>query len=485
MKSLTAKITAVLMALLLTLSLLPAVSIAAAENDDGTADALPLGDINADGETNVQDGVLMQRILANLETDEGYLSRADLNDDGEINVQDGVLMQRLLANLTGKDDKEDIWIATWGTAMLTAAAEQTPTKPALANNTVRQQIRVSIGGDQLRLVLSNEYGATDLVIEEIKISRIDNPASYNVRLDTEKALTVGGKSSFTIPAGKRVTTDVINYRFAPLEDLAITMKLGSVPSTLTCHTASRCSTWVVSGNHVSDNNYSGNQEMTAWYFITELDTLADPDGGAIVCLGDSLTDGASVTTNGFARYTDELARQLQADDELNNLSVINMGIGGTALYTYGGDIAGTRRANRDVLGVPGVKYCILYMGINDIGGARTDISQNIINEYKSIIERCHNNGIKIFGCTLTPMKGNDYYTDLHERIRLKVNEFVMSDDSGFDGYIDLSSAVASPSDPAQIDRKYVSVWNDYLHFNDSGYKFVGKTVYERLKEYIK
>ena len=223
--------------------------------------------------------------------------------------------------------------------------------------------------------------------------------------------------------------------------------------------------------------------MTAWYYICELDTMASADSGVVVCLGDSLTDGASVTTNGFSRYTDELARQLQADSNLSNLAVVNSGIGGTPLLG-GWSAAGSARFSRDVLNIPGAKYCVLFYGVNDIGAAGSDISQNIINEYKSMIKKCHDKGIKVIGCTITPFKGNSYYSDSHEKIRLKVNEFIMSKDSGFDGYIDLSSAVASSSDSAKMDSKYVSVWNDYLHFNDSGYKFVGKTVYEHIKEYI-
>ncbi len=376
------------------------------------------------------------------------------------------------------------WIAAWGTAMLTAAAEQTPTNPGLSGNTVRQQVRVSAGGEKLRLVISNEYGRSELKIENIRIAKIPNPKKPAITLDTEKVLTVDGKSSFSVPAGKRVTTDVIDFEFEALSDLAITMKLGSVPDMITCHTASRCSAWVIKGDHVSDNDYGSFQEMTAWYFIAEVDTLAEEDAGVLVCLGDSLTDGASVTTNGFSTYPQELARQFLADPELENISVINMGIGATALYIYGGDIAGSRRANRDVLKVPGIKYCVLLMGVNDIGAAQNDISSDIIKEYKSIIKRCHERDIKVFGCTITPFKGNSYYSDLHEKIRLAVNEFVLSDGSGFDGVIDLSSAVASKDDPAKMDKKYVSVWNDYLHFNDNGYKYVGKTVYGKLKEYL-
>ncbi len=390
---------------------------------------------------------------------------------------------------TKEDDKmtqikNEIWLATWGTAMLTPGDEQIPKNPTLANNTLRQQIRVSVGGNKLRLVISNEYGQSDLEINSLILARIDNPKSHEVDLDSQVALTYNSKKSFKVPAGKRITTDEIDFEFAPLEDLAITMKLGAVPSTLTCHTASRCSTWIVKGDHAKDNSFTNIEEMTSWYFITELDTMASKESGAIVCLGDSLTDGASVTTNAFARYTDELARQLQNDDKLNNLSVVNMGIGATALYTYGGDIAGTNRANRDVLKVPGVKYCVLFMGVNDIGGAQSDISDNIIREYKSIIDRCHKQGIKVIGVTITPFKGNGYYSDLHEKIRKKVNKFVLSKDSGFDACIDMCELVASKADPDKMSVTYVSPWNDYLHFNHQGYRLIGKTVYQHLKELI-
>ena len=447
-----------------------------------------LGDVDSDGALTLSDAVAILRYLAKLDATAGTgfnINAADVTKDGSVNLSDAVKILRILAKLDEPVKADEIWIATWGAAMLTPGAEHIPSNPSLNGNTVRQQIRVSVGGNKLRLVLSNEYGSSPLVIEDIRIARLSNPSSFNVQLDTEKSLTCNGSSSFTVPAGQRITTDVLEYDFNALEDLAITIKLGSVPNTLTCHTASRCSTWVVSGNHVSDNNFFGCKEMTSWYFITELDTMASEGSGAVVCIGDSLTDGASVTTNGFARYTDELARQLQADYALNNISVVNSGIGATSLMGWGS--AGSARFDRDVLNIAGVKYCILYYGVNDIGYANGDISGNIIDTYKSMIQKCHNNGIKIYGCTITPFKNpyaSGYYSELHESIRLKVNEFIKSADSGFDGYIDLSSAVASQNDPAMMDPKYVSVWNDYLHFNDSGYAYVGQTIYRHLKSFI-
>ena len=391
--------------------------------------------------------------------------------------------------MTSQNPAEGFWVATWGTAILTPTneEEQIPVSPRLQGSTLRQQIRTSLGGKTLRLVISNEYGDRGLEIEKITVAKLLDPHSHEIDAATVSVLKLGGKGAFTVSAGERITTDPLDFEFSPLCDLAVTMELKNAPDsmqTLSCHTASRCHAWVTEGRHASDNDFEKTQVMTSWYYICGLHTLAEKDCGAIVCLGDSLTDGASVTTNGFSRYTDELARLLQNDPSLSRLGVVNMGIGATALYYYGGEIAGTVRANRDVFPIPGVKYCVLFMGVNDIGASHEDISQNIINEYKSVIERCRKNGIKIFGCTITPFKGNAYYSELHEKIRLEVNRFVLSDDSGFDGVIDLAATVASKDDSAQLERKYVSVWNDFLHFNDDGYKLIGQTVFNHIKDFI-
>lgn len=382
--------------------------------------------------------------------------------------------------------QNDIWIATWSTAVMPPdGPDKIPSNPKLDNNTVRQQIRVSAGGNKLRLVLSNEHGESELKIEDLRLAKLKSPSSYYTVDNTEIQLTYNGATSFSIPAGQRITTDVMDYEFEALDDLAISMKLGAVPKTLTCHTASRCTTWVVKGNHVADNGYAKDrQNMSSWYFIAELDTMAAKNKGTIVCFGDSLTDGASIRENSFSRYSDQLAKRLSENNDLNGYGVAAMGIGATALYSYGGQIAGTNRANRDILKVPNVKYVILMMGINDIGGAQNDISQNIIKEYKSIIERCHKKDIKVIGMTLTPNKGSGYYSELREKIRLSVNKFIMSDDSGFDGFIDASSVVASKNDPAKMDQKYLSGWGDWLHFNETGYKAIGDAVYEYLEDFI-
>ncbi len=378
------------------------------------------------------------------------------------------------------------WITVWGSAQLTAGNDHLPQNIPLSNNTVRQQIRMTKSGKTVRFVFSNERGNGPLTINAATVAKLISPTGSDIDVSTLAALTFnGGNTSVTIPAGQTVTTDEMKYSFEALEDLAVSLYLGSVPSNVTSHTNSRCSIWIGRNDLTTSATVSG-EIKTSWYFLSRVEAVAGNSAGTIVCLGDSLTDGASVTNNIFSRWPDELARQLNADP-LNNYSVVNMGIGATSLMGRWGD-AGEARFTRDVLNVSGVKALIILYGVNDIGYAGSDISGDIINTYKNMINSCHAQGIKVYGCTITPFYNpvgqQGYYSELHEQIRLKVNEFITSEDSGFDGYIDTAAAVANPTDTKQMQRQYVSVWNDWLHFNDTGYKFVGKTVYDKLKTFL-
>lgn len=373
------------------------------------------------------------------------------------------------------------WVAAWGSAQLQAGAEHLPQNLSLANNTVRQQIRMTLDGETARFVFSNQFGDAPLTINAATVAHLNTPTASTIDTSTLTNITFnGGETSVTIPAGSTILSDDVEFSFKALDDLAVSLYLGSVPSNVTSHTASRCTTWIASGNQASAATISGDTS-TSWYFLSRVDVVANENAKAIICLGDSLTDGASVSTNAFARWPDELARKLKADSDLSNYSVINMGIGATPLTRIWGN-SGLERLQRDVLNVPGAECVIILYGVNDIGSSGTnEISQNLIDAYKEIIQQCHAQGIKVYGCTITPIEGSGYYSDIHEVTRTKFNEYIMSDDSGLDGYIDTASAVADPSNTKKMQQKYVSVWGDWLHFNDTGYKFVGKTIYDAIR----
>lgn len=383
------------------------------------------------------------------------------------------------SSFTPKADEAG-WYATWGTAMYDASADETPFNPSLKENTVRQQIRVSIGGDKIKLTFSNVKGDIPVQIEKAHIAKmVEGGANPAIDTLTDTVITFGGSESITIEPGKTVTSDEIDFSFDALENLAVTLKMGRfVGGTITAHRGARANTWVVEGDHVSDETISGGNKMTSWYYLEEVTVWAEAGTKTIVCLGDSITDGANTTTNKFTRWSDELARQLQANG-YENISVVNKGIGGNSIFG-GLGTAAKDRFYHDVLEVEGVRYCIVMIGINDIGYANEDISQSLIDQYKIMIDACHENGIAIYGATLTPIKNSGYYSELHEQIRANLNEFIRSEDSGFDGVIDFDAALADPADAEKMSDEYVEGWRDYLHPGDLGYTVMGETAFEAL-----
>lgn len=378
--------------------------------------------------------------------------------------------------------EEDGWFATWGTAMYDASADETPMNPSLKENTVRQQIRVSMGGEKIKLTFSNIKGDIPVQIEKAHIAKmIEGGADSSIDILTDTVITFGGSESVTIEPGKTVTSDEIEFSVDALDDLAVTLKMGKyVGGTITAHRGARANTWVVEGDHVSDETLSGGKTMTSWYYLEEVAVWSEAGTKTIVCLGDSITDGANTTTNKFTRWSDELARQLAANG-YDNIGVVNKGIGGNSIFG-GLGTAAKDRFYHDVLEVEGVRYCIVMIGINDIGYANEDISQSLIDQYKVMIEACHEKGIEIYGATLTPIKNSGYYSELHEEIRVTLNEFIRSEKSGFDGVIDFDAVMADPADPEKMVDDYVQGWRDYLHPGDLGYTVMGETAFKALDE---
>ncbi len=372
---------------------------------------------------------------------------------------------------------QKIWVGTWGSAQLIAAADTAPPKPGLAGNTYRQGLRVSIGGSLLRLKFSNEFGTTPLEIDSAYISRLLQYGGSNIDPKTSKPITFQeGKRRVTIPAGMTVTSDPIPFELEALDYIAVTTLFGKVPETITSHTASRSTNCLVAGDHVMEEVFQNYQTATSWYFLSDIDVYTGPEHYALVCFGDSLTDGYGVQINVIQRWTDLLAKRLQEEPDTRHISVINKGIGGNAIYGGNGPAA-YKRFLRDVCEPAGVKYCILLIGVNDIGYADNDISDSLISKYQEMIKTAHSYGIKVYGGTITPFEGNAYYSLLHEQIRQKVNQWILSDKSGFDGSIDFASALADPAKPSKLQARYA---NDYLHPNANGYAKMAEIIDPRL-----
>lgn len=368
---------------------------------------------------------------------------------------------------------ENIWVGTWGSAQLTPGSDTMPPSPGLSGNTYRQSVRVSTGGNVLRITFSNEYGATPLEINSAYIAHLVEYGNSKIDTSTNTLVTFnGGSSTVSIPAGKSITSDEIYFSFEPLDFIAVSTLFGNVPAVITSHTASRSTNCFLEGDHVTAEELVGFKPATSWYFLSEIDVLSPSESFAVVCFGDSITDGYGVEINKIQRWSDILADRLQKNPDTQHISVINKGIGGNAIFGGLGPAA-YKRWFRDVCEPTGVKYVITMIGVNDIGFANSDNSQMLIAKYKEMIDVAHASGIKVYGGTILPFENNSYYSELHEQIRVKVNDWIKSEDSGLDGVIDFAAKIADPAKPSKMQDKYA---NDYLHPNAAGYAFLGEMI---------
>lgn len=379
------------------------------------------------------------------------------------------------------------WRCTWAAATLNPEPDQIPKAPKLGGNTLRQQLQVSSGGKKLRLCFSNEYSETldppncGLELRSVHIARLLKPGEPDIDPATDVEVTFDGKKSVKIPAGGTVTSDGADFDCRSLDFLAVSVLFGEGPEFLACHREADCSSWTASGNKVSEN-FSPEEFKWSYFSLCRADVLCEPEVETLVCFGDSITDGAVSTFNGFDAWPSLLSQGLKADPKTSHISVVNTSIAGNAIFGGWGTPA-RERFERDVINIPGVSRALILIGTNDIPGAQTDTSEAMINEYKAMIAACHKNGVKVYGGTITPFGKNEWWaSELHEKIRKTVNAWMMSPDSGFDGYVDFASAVCDPDDETRLAAENDS--GDGLHPSPAGHHAMGGKAVSEMKKII-
>ena len=384
-----------------------------------------------------------------------------------------LLMLALAAGLAPVSAQTRDWVTTWATALQVAEPHNRPPQPGLAGNSFRQIVQVSIGGKALRLHLSNLFNAdpTDILGVEVAVAKTMGESPEIVE-GTSVKLSFDGCPYVTMAPGASVVSDPVAF---PLEDrmnLAITIHYGRISSTtLTSHPGSRTTSYIADGYTTDFSRPIA--ETNHWYTISSIDVKPRRRSAAIAVLGDSITDGRGTTTNGQDRWTDQLSRSLLTDRATRNLSVLNFGLGGNCILRGGLGPTGQSRYVRDLFGHPGVKYVILFEGTNDLGGSRDGkaTAEGIMEVWTKIVKEAHALGIKVFGATVTPVKGNGYYSPDHEAGRVALNDWIRT--SGvFDGVIDFDRMVADPANPDRLDPAYLYE-NDWLHLNAKGYEKMG------------
>ena len=367
------------------------------------------------------------------------------------------------------------WVGTWGTAPQLVENNNNPPSPGLGNNSLRQIVQVSIGGERVRLKLTNEFSAGSTQIKAVELA-VAKTAGSSSEIDesTTVSLTFDGKAGVTMPAKGKAVSDPVDFKIGPRENVAITIHYGSASSTsVSGHPGSRTTSYLKSGN---TTNFSGATKTDHWYNILALEVEAPEEAGAVSILGNSITDGRGSTTNQQNRWADVLSRRLLDNEPTSQVGVLNMGIGGNCVLGGGLGPTASSRYQRDLLGQEGVKWIILFEAVNDLGGAGNGVqtAKRIIDVYKQIIREAHEKGIYVFGGTITPFKGNSYYSADHEKGRSTINQWIRTTKM-LDGVIDFDEAVRNPLDPEAMQSKFLFE-NDWLHLNAQGYETMGGCV---------
>ena len=378
-----------------------------------------------------------------------------------------------------------VWVASWG------ASQQIPEPPnglpadELRDTTLRQIFHLSLGGSALRLHVSNAFGTEALRFTSVHIARPLSPASAAIEPVTDRALTFAGSVGVTVPPGAEIISDPLDYPVAPLSDIAVTFHLDASPARETGHPGSRATSYYVHGDWVSAANLTEPKHVDHWYQVSEIDVQSATGAEAIVALGDSITDGHGATTNGNDRWTDVLAARLQASTATRNIGISNQGIGGNHLLTDGLGPNALARFDRDALAPAGVHWVIVFEGVNDLGGLARNgevspaehaaMVQRVIAAYQQMIARAHAHGLRVYGATITPYVGSNYYHPgpSSEADRQTVNAWIRAP-GHFDAVIDFDAAVRDPQHPDQLLPADDS--GDHLHPSPAGYKAMADSI---------
>ncbi|MBQ8867586.1 MAG: SGNH/GDSL hydrolase family protein [Bacteroidaceae bacterium] len=381
----------------------------------------------------------------------------------------------LLATASCTQAEPTQWVGTWGTARQLVEPHNNPPAPGLGGNSIRQIVQVSIGGEEVRLRLTNEFSTDSTEIQAIELSHATTSgSSYEVDEATTVSLTFDGQPGITMAPGGTATSDAVKFPMGPRQNVAITIHYGQASSTsVTGHPGSRTTSYLAEGN---TTDFTQAVRTDHWYTILGLDVKAGPDAGAIAILGNSITDGRGSTTNQQNRWPDVLSRRLLANEATQNVAVLNMGIGGNCMLGSGLGPAGKDRYTHDLLEQPGVKWIILFEAVNDLGWARDAMwsANAIIDLYTKIINEAHAKGIRVLGGTITPFKNNGYYTEDHEAGRQHLNQWMRTTPL-LDGVIEMEHAVRDPQDTLSMHPDFLFE-NDYLHPNAKGYEAMGNIV---------
>lgn len=386
-----------------------------------------------------------------------------------------LIMISVVVGATNKADSRQ-WCATWAAAPQLAAEKEMPADEGLNNCALRQIIRVSAGGDVIRLRLSNRHSTEPVVIKSVYIADAGELEAIDTK--TVKYVTFNKSKNVTLKQKSETTSDPVKFHLKPLQKLSITINYVSSPKEATAHLGSRTTSFILKGEAKPKTDFSNAARIDHWYNIAAVDVF-DTEKDVIAVIGNSITDGRGSTTNQQNRWTDIFAEQLHKSDP--SKAVLNLGIGGNCVMRYGLGEPASKRFKADILEQSGVKKVIIFEGVNDIGGSKGNseaVANELIKTLESMALQAKERGLKVYGATITPFGKSFYWSNFHEAARQEVNEWIRKADC-FDGVIDFDKLMSDPADAHTLQKE---VQDDWLHPNAAGHKKMGEYAAEVMKQ---
>ncbi|KAJ7512808.1 SGNH hydrolase [Mycena galericulata] len=400
-------------------------------------------------------------------------------------------VRSILPNAYAQNTANERWVDTWTSMPQLTEFSNLPPPPfngsttVFFNSTIRQTLHMSIGGDTIRVRFSNAFGPNDLQITAATVALPVGAVSgaSAIEANTLQTLTFSGSKSFDVPNGALVVSDPIAFPIKPQSTITVTLYLaqGQEGFDITSHPGSRATSWISFGDYTRAENMTdpSTQSLQHWYFVSAVETFTTDAASAFVVVGDSITDGRESTTDGNNRWPDLVLARMQKNTATVQISVNNQAAGGNRILADGNGPNAIGRIDRDVLAQTGVKYAMIFEGVNDIGVANATvedqqvIGDRVISAFQQIITRVHAAGIPIFASTITPFgaPANDssiqpYSSPVREVTRQRVNSWIRTSGK-FDAVIDFDKVVADPQIPSQLNPIFNS--GDFLHPNVAGY----------------
>nr|WP_234348057.1 SGNH/GDSL hydrolase family protein [Streptomyces specialis] len=369
------------------------------------------------------------------------------------------------------------WVGAWSAA---PAGSEPGTRDGLPDQTIRNVVRASVGGSSTRVELSNRYGTRPVTFTHVTVALAESggPAA---RPGSMRDVTFGEFTSVTIPAGGSVVSDPVDLPVTAGADLLVTVYAPDPSGPVTYHHIALEPVYVARGDVADATSGTGfKQDGESWRYVTGVHVLSQDTDGAVVVLGDPLTDGLDSPPGANRRWTDILARRLRQTPDAPALAVLNQGISGNRLLSdalpghESRGVSGLRRLPTDVLAQPGVRTVVIQLGVNDIvGQPRQTDPDAIVAGLRTLAEQARAEGLHVVGATLAPFGGHSAYSEELERIRQQVNAAIRAG-GVFDAVADFDAALRDPAVPQRMLPLYDS--GDGLHPNDAGYEAMARAV---------